>query len=169
MGIGDLSSSDKARLTIVTKFDTGGRNLSSIGMIVIANATTTSHDADLSNNFLIQSVVYAAPIYYTEESEDKEGAQHNYHQSSEASSSVVVIIDEENGGNSSNSQNSEGKVQSDVTSNSNSKNIEDSKSNLQNGIGYKSNSNSVAKEINQNIFAKAINSLTDSIPNVSNS
>ena len=176
--IGDLNSSYSPSLTILTKFDTQGRNLTSIGIIVIANATTTSKDVDLSNNFLIQPVVYAAPIYYTEESDDKEGPQHGDHQGSDPSGNyVVIIIGEENAGNSTNSQDSEGKSQSNATSgvnpssdeNSNSKSGEGSKSNSQNGISSNSNSNNATKEINQGLFTNAINSLTDVIPKDLNS
>ena len=175
--IGDLNSSFNPSLTIVTKFDTQGRNFSSIGVIVIANATTSSNDVDLSNNFLIKPVVYAAPIYYTEESGDKDRPQHENHQGSEGSSSFVVVVIEEENGNSTNSQTSEDESQSNTTSgvnpsnnqNSNSKNGEGSKSNSQNGVSSNSNSNNVTKEINQDLFTKTINSLSNVLPNVGDS
>ena len=160
--IGDLSSSDNACLTIVTKFNTHGKNLTSIGNIVIVNATTTSKDVNLSNNFLIQSVVYAAPIYYVAESDDNNGPQHNVHEGSEPQSSFVVIIGEENGNNGTDSQNSEDKSSSNATSEDNSKSNYNSKS--KNDEGSKSDSNSVVKVINQDIFTKAIGSLTDALP-----
>lgn len=171
--IGDLKSSDYACLTIVTKFNTHGKNLTSIGNLVVVNATTTSKDVNMSNNFLIQSVVYAAPIYYVEESDDKQGAQHNGHQASYSSNYSVVVLIDEPPKEANNTQKSKTGEQSNATSetkkDSGSKIRTDSGDDLQKGKDSKSDSKSVAKEIDQNMLSKTVSSLTASLSQVSGS
>ena len=80
--IGDLSSSDNASLTILTKLKSNGE------FTVTANATTDSADKELSNNFkslYTKSGSSQESSNVTETSDDKGGANHDSHQGSQSS------------------------------------------------------------------------------------
>ena len=85
--IGDLSSSDNASLTVLTKLKTDGK------FVVTANATTDSNDIKLSNNYksvYTKSGSSQVTSNTTETSDDKGGANHDTHQASENSGLVDV-------------------------------------------------------------------------------
>lgn len=85
--IGDLSGSDNASLTVLTKLKTDGK------FVVTANATTDSNDIKLSNNYksvYTKSGSSQVTSNTTETSDDKGGANHDTHQASENNGLVDV-------------------------------------------------------------------------------
>lgn len=90
--VGDLSSSDSASLTIVTKLKTDGRFKNSV------NAVTDSNDIDLSNNvksLTIKSGTSKSTSNVTETTDDKNDAQHDDHYGSQGGHSVEREIDDD--------------------------------------------------------------------------
>lgn len=97
--IGDLSSSNNASLTILTKLKQDGR------FVVTANATTDSTDINLSNNYkslYTRSGTSQVKSNTTETSDDKSGANHDSHFASESSGLMDVERSDETQADNSN-------------------------------------------------------------------
>ena len=164
--IGDLTSSNKAVLTMLVKFNPRGKLVGGT-FILISNAQTSSNDTNTSNNFLVSYLTISSGSVVVVDSDEKEGPNHDEHEKSEHSSHVEIIIDsgEENP--------TEPPVENDSPSKEDSPSEEDSNSNSYGGenqeVKRRSDSKSAAKEISNDLIGRTLDSLVEVHSNVPDS
>lgn len=96
--IGDLSPSETASMTIITKLKSAGTYTNKV------YATTDAKEKNLLNNFVITSMKTGSSKVtssVTETSSDREGSQHTVHQASMGGARFVIWEDIEDGGGGS--------------------------------------------------------------------